>query len=234
MKDKILYLIPTTLGGNTNTIPSYVQAICADLDSFIVENLRSARRYLRSIDFKKDFDTEVQFYELSKKNKYEFEPLCHFLLENNKVGLLSEAGNPCIADPGATAVELAHQLSIQIKPLVGPSSILMALIASGFNGQQFTFNGYLPISQPERNKALKNLENQSRKTAYTQIFMETPYRNEKMFESILKNCNKNTKLCVALDISLDTEWIQTHRIENWQKNKPNLHKRPAIFLLSAS
>lgn len=234
MKDKTLYLIPTTLGGNTNTIPNYVQAICADLDSFIVENLRSARRYLRSIGFKKDFDTEVQFYELSKKNKDELEPLYHFLLENNKVGLLSEAGNPCIADPGATAVELAHQLSIQVKPLVGPSSILMALIASGFNGQQFTFNGYLPISQPERNKALKNLENQSRKTAYTQIFMETPYRNEKMFESILKNCNKNTKLCVALDISLDTEWIQTHRIENWQKNKPNLHKRPAIFLLSAS
>ncbi|MGB0885544.1 MAG: SAM-dependent methyltransferase [Chitinophagales bacterium] len=231
MQDKTLYLIPTTLGGNKETIPAYVSNVCSELDAFIVENLRSARRYLRSIGFKKDFDNEVSFYELNKHSKDELEPLFTFLNENKNIGLLSEAGNPCIADPGALAVSLCHELKIQVKPLVGPSSILMALIASGFDGQNFTFHGYLPIENSERNKAIKDMEGSLKRTGYTQIFMETPYRNEKMITSVLKICNKQSKLCIAADISLDTEHIETRTIENWNQKRQNYHKRPAIFVL---
>lgn len=231
MNTKILYLIPTTLGPNTETIAPYVREICYGLDFFIVENLKSARRYLRSIGYKKDFDTEVTFFELNKHTKDELEPLFTFLNSASQIGLLSEAGNPCIADPGAGAVELCHEIGIQVKPLVGPSSILMGLIASGFDGQNFSFHGYLPIENNERNKKIKSLESELRKTGYTQIFMETPYRNEKMIESIIKNCNTKMKLCVAADISLETETIETRTIENWKKERPNFHKKPAIFLL---
>jgi len=229
---KTLYLIPTSLGDNFDTIPLYVKEICFDLDVFIVENLRSARRYLRKIGFKKNFDEEVTFFELNKHTKDELEPIYNFLLEtNSNIGLLSEAGNPCIADPGAVAVDLCHQLKIYVKPLVGPSSILMALISSGFNGQHFTFNGYLAIDKIERSKKLKDLEKNLYRTGFTQIFMETPYRNEKFIDSIIKNCRANTKLCIAVDISLETEFIETRTIENWKKKRPNFHKRPAIFIL---
>ena len=231
MYNKTLFLIPTTLGGNTETIPSYVRDVCTDLDRFIVENVRSARRFLRSVGYKKDFDTEVVFFELNKHTKDELEPLFTFLNEGENIGLLSEAGNPCIADPGAMAVELCHELGIKVKPLVGPSSILLALIASGFDGQNFTFHGYLPIDDKERSRTLKDIESSLRKTGYTQIFMETPYRNEKMIESIIKNCNNKLKLCIAVDVSLDTEHIETRTLENWKQNKENYHKRPAIFVL---
>lgn len=231
MKNKTLFLIPTTLGANTETIPAYVRDICFDLDKFIVENVRSARRFLRSIGYKKDFDTEVQFFELNKHSKDELEPLFTFLNEGEKIGLLSEAGNPCIADPGAVAVELCHELGIKVKPLVGPSSILLALIASGFDGQNFSFHGYLPIDDKDRNKTLKDMEAVLRKTGYTQIFMETPYRNEKMIESIIKNLNGKNKLSIAVDVSLDTEHIETRTIENWKQKRENYHKRPAIFVL---
>lgn len=231
MTNKTLYLIPTSLGDNYETIPSYVRDVCLSLDIFIVENLRSARRYLRKIGYEKDFDSEVTFFELNKHTKEELEPIYNFLLESDSIGLLSEAGNPCIADPGSVVVDLCHQLKIQVKPLVGPSSILMALIASGFNGQQFTFHGYLPIDKNDRSKRLKELENVQRKTNYTQVFMETPYRNDKFLESIIKNCRQETKLCIAADISLETEFIETRTIANWQKDKPKLHKRPAIFIL---
>ena len=231
MGNKTLFLIPTSLGDNFETIPKYVRDTCFELDCFIVENLRSARRYLRKIGFKKDFDTEVTFFELNKHTKEELEPLYNFLLEANNIGLLSEAGNPCIADPGALAVDLCHQLKINVKPLVGPSSILMALISSGFNGQNFTFHGYLPIDNNDRNRKLKDLEQIQKRTGYTQIFMETPYRNEKLVESIIRNCKQDSKLCIAVDISLDTEYIQTRTIGNWKKDRPNFHKRPAIFIL---
>jgi len=230
--EKTLYLIPTSLGNNFETIPSYVKDICLDLDVFIVENLRSARRYLRKIGFDKNFDEDVMFYELNKHTKDKLEPLYNFLLETDKnIGLLSEAGNPCIADPGAFAVDLCHQLKIFVKPLVGPSSILMALISSGFNGQNFTFNGYLAIDNSERNKKLKDLERILYKTGFTQIFMETPYRNEKLLESIIKICREDTKLCLAVDISLESEFIETRTIAKWKKTRPNFHKRPAIFIL---
>lgn len=231
MTKKTLYLIPSTLGPNTETIAPYVREICYALDFFIVENLKSARRYLRSIGYKKNFDTEVTFFELNKHNKDELEPLFSFLNSTEQIGLLSEAGNPCIADPGASAVELCHEIGIKVKPLVGPSSILMALIASGFNGQNFSFHGYLPIETNERNRKIKSLENELRKTGYTQIFMETPYRNEKMIESLVKNCNPKIKLCVAADISLEAETIETRSIANWKNSRPNFHKKPAIFLL---
>lgn len=230
--DKHLFLIPTSLGDNFETIPQYVKDVCFELDVFIVENLRSARRYLRKIGFKKNFDDDVTFFVLNKNTRSELEPIYNFLLETEgNIGLLSEAGNPCIADPGAVAVDLCHQLKITVKPLVGPSSILMALISSGFNGQNFTFNGYLAIENSERTKKLKDLEKTLYKTGFSQIFMETPYRNEKLIESIIKNCNENTKLCIAVDISLESEFIQTRTIENWKKERPNFHKRPAIFIL---
>ncbi len=228
---KTLYLIPTSLGNNFETIPTYVREKCFSLNCFIVENLRSARRYLRKIGFQKDFDTEVTFFVLNKHTKEELEPLYNFLLEAGNIGLLSEAGNPCIADPGAIAVDLCHQLKIAVKPLVGPSSILMALISSGFDGQKFTFHGYLPIEKTERNNKIRALENTLKKTGYTQIFMETPYRNEKLIESLIKSCRKDTKLCIAVDISLETEFIQARTMQNWQKDRPNFHKRPAIFIL---
>lgn len=231
MQNKILYLVPTSLGDNFETIPEYVKNVCANLDCFIVENLRSARRYLRQIGYTKNFDTEVHFFEINKHHKEALEPLLDFLQTHQAIGLLSEAGNPCIADPGSIAVELCHQLNITVKPLVGPSSILMALIASGFDGQNFTFHGYLPIEDNERNKKIKSLEHTLKQTGYTQLFMETPYRNDKLIESIIKNANENTMLCIAADISLATEYIKTKPLREWKKNRPSFHKRPCLFAL---
>lgn len=228
-----LYLLPTTLGENWATIPEEVKEIAANLDVFVVENLRSARRHLRKLGNTKEFDTEVSFYELDK-HQPNIENLFNFINKHKNarknIGLLSEAGNPCIADPGAGAVELAHQLGLIVKPLVGPSSILMALIASGFNGQQFSFNGYLPIDNHEKRAALKKLENIVRQSGFTQIFMETPYRNEKLIEEMIKNLHPETKLCIAADIGEADEFIETRLIKNW-KQHPNLHKRPAVFVL---
>jgi 16S rRNA (cytidine1402-2'-O)-methyltransferase len=230
-----LYLIPVTLGDNTETIPAYVKDICEPLDCFIVENLRSARRYLRSVGYTKNFDSEVTFFELDKHN-IQLQELYDFFLNASakKIGLMSEAGNPCIADPGNLAVKIAHELNWQVRPLVGPSSILMALIASGFNGQQFTFHGYIPVDVKEQVNFLKKIEGESRRTGYTQIFMETPYRNEKLVEQIINTCHPETLLCIAADISLETEFIQTRLVKNWKNNKPNLHKRPAIFVIGTN
>lgn len=227
-----LFLIPTTLGDAYETIPNYVSNHCKNLDVFVVENLKTARRYLRKIGFAKNFDEEVQFFELDK-HAPSVEDLYLFLFENKErnIGLLSEAGNPCIADPGASVVKIAHELKMKIHPLVGPSSILLALIASGFNGQQFTFHGYLPIDKKEQQVFLKQIENEVKKTNYTQIFMDTPYRNEKTIDKILSTCRSDTFLCIAADITLETEFIETRTIENWKKGRPNLHKRPAMFLI---
>lgn len=227
-----LFLIPTTLGENQEVIPHYVKQTCSTLNIFIVENIKSARRYLRKIGFDKNFDTEVTFFELNKHH-FTIESLYNFLLEhqNKDIGLLSEAGNPCIADPGATVVKIAHELKMKVSPLVGPSSILLALIGSGFNGQQFTFHGYFPIDKKEQQLFLKKLEAKIKKTGYTQIFMETPYRNEKTIEQILKTCHIDSLFCVAADLTLTTECIETRKIANWKKGRPNFHKRPAMFLL---
>lgn len=228
-----LYLIPCLLGGDDPSIlPEYNKKILQQTDVFAVENLRSARRFLRSVGFTKNFDTEITFLEFDKhQNNQNFNPILDALKNGKNAGIISEAGNPCIADPGFQLVALAHKQQIEVVPLVGPSSILLALIASGFNGQQFSFHGYLPIENAERTKKLKQLENEVEKTGATQIFMETPYRNQKLFEQLLQAFQLDTKLCVAADLTLQTEFISTQTISNWKKMNIELHKRYVIFLI---
>ena len=226
-----IYLIPSFLGkDNPSIIPQQVKDVVNELNEFIVEDLRTARRYLRAIGYTKNFDTEVTLHEL---DKHAPQQKCNILLENvlrgNNCGLISEAGNPCIADPGNEVVAFAHKKNIEVIPLVGPSSILLALIASGFNGQQFSFNGYLPIKEPDRNKRIKHLEGISRSA--TQIFMETPFRNQKLLDELLKSCGDNTNLCIACDLTLPTQFIKTKTIKEWKQQKPELNKRYCIFLL---
>ncbi len=226
----VLYLIPSFLGENdTAIIPQQVKDVLEGLNEFIVENAKTARRYLRAVGYKKNFDAEVTLHELDKHApKQDSNALLKNVLRGTNCGLISEAGNPCIADPGNEIVAYAHKKNIRVIPLVGPSSILLALIASGFNGQQFSFNGYLPIQNPERSKKIKHLEAQS--IHGTQIFMETPFRNQKLLEEILRVSNPDTKLCIACDVTLSTEFIQTKRISEWKRAVPDIQKRYCIFL----
>lgn len=228
-----LYLIPSTLGAEDidYEIPAANLSIIAELDEFIVENIKTARRFLRRLKYKHDFE-DVTFHVLNKKTP--LEETITFLagMKNGKnCGLLSEAGNPCIADPGQIIVAQAHENQIKVVPLVGPNSILLALIASGFNGQNFTFHGYLPIETAERIEKIKELEKISTSKRQTQIFMETPYRNNSLLKDIIKTCKKNTYLCIASDITKKTEFIKTMRIEKWKKQIPDLNKKPTIFLI---
>ncbi|MBI9039742.1 MAG: SAM-dependent methyltransferase [Bacteroidales bacterium] len=230
----ILYLIPTTLG-NDNTdrvIPQYNYAIINSLDEFIVEELRSARRFLRKANFDKDFD-RVVFHILNEHTKFE-ESINYLdsLKKGKNVGLLSEAGVPCIADPGAEIVKRAHKNNIRVIPLTGPSSIILSLMASGFNGQNFAFVGYLPIKENERIKKIKELEKLSFTKKQTQIFIETPYRNTQVFNSLTQVCSDKTQVCIACNLTLENEYIATKSIFEWRKLKPDIHKKPAVFLLS--
>ncbi len=215
---------------DTSIIPDQVKNTVTNLNNFIVENAKTARRYLRAIGYKKNFDTEVTMHELDKHATHQN---CALFLQNvlngEDCGLISEAGNPCIADPGNEIVAFAHTKNIQVVPLVGPSSILLALISSGFNGQQFFFSGYLPIQNPERSKKIKSIENLSRSA--TQIFMETPFRNQNMLDEILKTCQDETLLCIACDLTLPTEYIKTQTVKAWRNNKENFQKRYCIFLI---
>ena len=227
---KTIYLIPTLLAPDTQSsvLPSAIAERVNNLNVFFVENLKSARRFISSLKLGKTID-EITFYELTKDSNYDavFE-LVNALDED--AGILSEAGCPGIADPGALAVEIAHQLSIKVVPMVGPSSILLALMASGFNGQSFAFHGYLPIDRKERVKRLKELERLSHTTGQTQLFMETPYRNRQMLDSIVNHCNPNTKLTISADLTSDNAISKTQRVELWKKEKGiDLHKKPAIF-----
>jgi 16S rRNA (cytidine1402-2'-O)-methyltransferase len=229
-----VYLIPVTLGGNDyrQVIPDKVLSITKSLRFFIVEDIRSARRYLRLID--KDFPiNESVFYELNEHTK-ESESIKFLdpVFNGSDIGIMSEAGLPGIADPGTDIIKIAHRKNIKIMPLSGPSSIILALISAGMNGQNFTFNGYLPVKNEKRNLKLKELEKRSQK-GETQIFMETPYRNQKMIESVLSACNPNTRLCIAADISLPTEFILTKKISEWKMDIPVLENRLVIFLLQA-
>lgn len=227
-----LYLIPVTLGDDVfrNTIPEGVLDITRSLRNFIVEDLRSARRFLRLIDRQFPVDESV-FLELSEHTA---DPeYLHYLdaIEQGKdIGLMSEAGLPCIADPGSLIVEMAHRKKIKVVPLAGPSSIILSLIASGMNGQTFTFNGYLPVKIPELTARIKELEKKSA-TGVTQIFMETPYRAQRMMETILSACNEETMLCIAQNISLPEESVRTMKIREWKKDKPDLKDRLVVFLL---
>jgi 16S rRNA (cytidine1402-2'-O)-methyltransferase len=232
MKGK-LYLIPTTLGENEplEVMPYSVKTIVELLDHYIVENEKSARRFIKKITPKKTQSSLI----MMKLDKYakEIETRTYLDLceQGVSIGLLSEAGVPAVADPGASMVKLAHEKGIQVVPLVGPSSILMALMASGLNGQNFAFNGYLPIDNSERKKEIKALEKLSKEKNQSQIFIETPYRNEKMFTDLKSVLSPGTLLCIAIDISLPKEFIKTYTIAHWKRQSPDLHKRPAIFII---
>ncbi len=234
MKGK-LYLIPTLLGGeDTGILPEQTKAIIGQLDVYIVENVRSARRYLVKMGVKqmgKVID-DLTFLLIDKhKSEAEFTEYLKAAEEGKDIGLLSEAGCPAIADPGSAIVKAAHWKKIDVIPLIGPSSILLALMGSGMNGQQFSFHGYLPISRGSRIQKIKELEKAALKYGKTQIFIETPYRNNPMLEDILDHCKANTNLCIAVDITLPTQKISTQKIVQWKKKPPNLHKRPVVFLL---
>ncbi len=226
-----IYLIPTVLGENsTYSIPAYVLDILNQLNEFIVENPKTTRRQLRSLGYTKHFD-EVNMQVLNKKSM-ELMPVDYLtpLQQGKDMGIISEAGCPGVADPGANIVKLAHELKIKVVPLVGPSSILLALMASGLNGQSFTFNGYLPIKQPERNTTIKNLESKAVQGT-TQIFMETPYRNNNLLKDVIHTCHDQTLLCVATNLTLENESIQTKTIVGWKKQIPDINRQPSIFLL---
>ncbi len=236
MKLGTLYLIPVTLGDDsiTNVLPSDVVSIAQQLDTFVVESEKSARHFLGTIKTIKPV-RELGLHLLNEHTEVASLPaLLTPLLAGRDVGLMSDAGCPGVADPGAKLVELAHQKGIRIVPLVGPSSILLSLMASGLNGQQFAFLGYLPIDKTARNQKLKDIEKRSLSHKETQLFIETPYRNQHMLEAILSVCQSNTRLCVACDISLASEMIVTKTIAAWKKMPlPDLHKRPTVFLLLA-
>lgn len=230
-----LYLIPTTLGDTEplEVMPISVKKVVEQLTHFVVENEKSARRFIKKITPSK-VQGSLELMLIDKySNEYETQNYLDVCEQGISVGVLSEAGVPAVADPGAAIVKLAHQKGIQVVPLVGPSSILMAIMASGMNGQSFTFNGYLPIDKSERKKEIKYLERLSKDKNQSQIFIETPYRNEKMLADLCATLNVNTRVCVACDITLPTEYIKTFTIGEWKKTKADLHKRPAIFIIHA-
>lgn len=231
-----LYLLPVTLGDDqlTRALPADVIGLAQRLDTFVVENEKTARRFLGLIKTIKPV-RELEMLLLNEHTDDKVLPaLLGPLLAGKDVGLMSEAGCPGIADPGAKLAELAHRKGIRVVPLVGPSSILLGLMASGFNGQRFTFLGYLPSDKAERIKALKALEQTSQRLGETQIFIETPYRNQHMLEDILSHCQSQTRLCIASNVSLEQELIISRPIAEWRKSTlPDLHKQPTVFLLLA-
>ena len=228
-----LLLLPTTLGSSDTylTIPQGLKERLNTLSFFIVENARSARRFLRAAGYTKSFDDTEMFVLDKHTSQIDFHAYMKLWNAGLDIGLLSEAGCPCIADPGSEVVAFAHSHNITVVPFVGPSSILLALIASGFNGQQFMFNGYLPINKDERTKKIKHLEMIVKQQGVTQIFMETPYRNNRLLADLTNTLNPETLLCVASDLTLETEWIKTKKIRQWKNKMPDLNKRTSIFLL---
>ncbi len=228
-----LYLIPTTLGDSLigNVIPSYNIDILNNINFFIVEKLRTARRFLVKAGIQTKID-DLTFYTLNKHtDKNDLHSFLAPIEKGENIGIISEAGCPGVADPGSEIVSIAHQKNISVVPLIGPSSILLSLMASGFNGQNFSFIGYLPIKEKDRINKIIKIENKVYTEKQTQIFIETPYRNQSLLNNILNTCKAYTKLCIATDITLDTEYIKTKTVKTWKQNKPNIHKRPTIFLL---
>ena len=228
-----LYLIPATLGDTdiNITIPEFVKDIINEIDEFIVENERTARRYLKKLGIKKPLN-DIVLHPLHKYIKpEEFAAYLGPIEKGMNIAVISEAGCPAVADPGAEIVRLAHGQNIRVVPLVGPSSILLALMASGFNGQHFVFHGYLPKERGARIKKLRELEKEAWQKDQTQLFIEVPYRNRHLSEDIVKSCQSNTLLCIAADITLPSEFIQTKSIKEWRKKLPDINKRPAVFLI---
>lgn len=230
-----LYLIPSLLGESDfhRVLPKYNIEVVEQLQIFVVENEKSARRFIKTILPNKK-QSELKIHILNKNTTAEeLYELAQLFDRKESIGIISEAGLPAIADPGANLVELAHKRNVQVIPLVGPSSILMALMASGMNGQKFMFHGYLPIEKFERKKAIQKLEIESKKNNCTQIFMETPYRNNQLLEDLIKFCHPSTQVCIALNLSLDDELIIRLSIKDWAQKKADFHKKPAIFLLES-
>lgn len=228
-----LYLIPITLGESEleSVIPVSHREIILSISHFIVENVRTARRFLKKVEREINID-ELQFYEL---NKHTDKNQLHSYLEpignGHPVGIMSEAGCPGVADPGADVVRIAHEKNIRVVPLVGPSSILLAMMASGMNGQNFAFNGYLPIKKNEKAQQICLLEKRIYTENQSQLFIEAPYRNLQLLDDLLQNCQPHTKLCIACDLTLETEFIKTQTIGAWKKSIPDIQKRPTIFVL---
>lgn len=229
----MVYLIPSFLADDTpETIPSYVLTAIKNCQVIFAENERTARRFLKKMSKEIVID-DFEWYAIHKAELEQINNFRQKVKEEKNIGIISEAGCPGIADPGQILVHEAQKLNVQVKPLVGPNSILLALMASGLNGQHFCFKGYLPIDNIERNKKIKELEEESLKTSCTQIFIETPYRNNKMLETILRICNGGTKLCIAAELTGPGEYIKTKTIAEWKNEKTDLHKRPVIFLIQA-
>lgn len=234
MSKSIVYLIPSVLHEKaTETIPAYVAEAVKQCQVFFVENERTARRYLKSIWKEMVIDDYTWVLIDKTATPTTLTNFRAILKEEKNIGIISEAGCPGVADPGQLLAEAAHAAGVTVKPLVGPSSILLALMASGMNGQQFQFVGYLPIDTAQRSKAIKELEAESAKKNCTQIFIETPYRNNQLLETLIKTGKPTTQLCIAADITAPTEDIKTKTLAEWKKQLPDLHKRPAIFCLLA-
>lgn len=228
-----IYLLPITLGGEhiNDVIPQEVISKTISLRHFAVENIKTARRYLRKLDREFPID-ECEFLILNKKTDAEsLFPMIKSVLDGNDLGILSEAGCPGIADPGADLIAAAHKKNIEVKPLVGPSSILLALMGSGFSGQEFSFHGYLPKDRKERLRALKDFEQDTRRTGRSNLFMDTPFRNMNVLEDMLNELSDATYLCIASNITMQTENIQTHTIEDWRSKAYDLSKKPTIFII---
>tara|TARA_B100000780_G_scaffold71717_1_gene47982 strand:+ start:329 stop:1048 length:720 start_codon:yes stop_codon:yes gene_type:complete len=236
-KNGCLYLIPNTIGNNevNSSIPVEVKKIIEKLNYFIVENEKIARKYIKLISPSKS-QQEITFFRLNKKTSlFESDSYLNLCLKGESIGLISDAGCPGIADPGSSIVSKAHYLNIKVKPLVGPSSIILGLMASGMNGQNFAFNGYLPIIKKERIKKIRFFEKRAFNEKQSQIFIETPYRNNSLFSDMINILSDSTELCIATDISLESENIKSQSVNNWKKiNNKDFNKHPTIFIINSS
>jgi 16S rRNA (cytidine1402-2'-O)-methyltransferase len=228
-----LYLIPSPLAERdfAKIFPVYNSEIIQEIEHYIVEDLRTGRRFVKKLGMKKPIE-RLHFSTLNEHTKgNEIDNLLQPLIDGKNLGIISDAGTPCVADPGSIIVARAQQLNIDVVPLVGPSSILLALMASGLNGQSFAFNGYLPKEQPDREKQLLFLESLAKKSNQTQIFIETPYRNNHVFKSILTVCDPATRLCMGVNITAENQMIKTMTVKRWKAQKIDLHKQPTVFLI---
>lgn len=233
MSRPLVYLIPSQLDETgIHVLPNYIIDAVKHCQVFFVENERTTRRFLKKIW--KDIVIDDYNWIVTDGSANTANLFRQNIKEGKVIGIISEAGCPGVADPGQELIGMAHEMNVTVKPLVGPSAILLAVMASGMNGQQFNFLGYLPVKDFERNKAIRDMEAESAKKNSTQIFIETPYRNNQMMEALCKNCKPSTKICIAADLTGEQEWIQTKTVEQWKKEKVDIHKRPAIFLLLAA
>lgn len=229
----MIYLIPSFLSENAiDTIPPYVIQSVKKCQVIFAESERTARRFLKAMEKEIVID-DYEWFPIHKAEEEQVKMFVQKIHEGKDIAIISEAGCPGVADPGQILVKVAQELKVPVRPLVGPNSILLALMASGLNGQHFSFHGYLPIDHSERIKKIKSLEEESFKRNCTQIFIETPFRNNKMIETLLQNCKSSTLLCIASEITAPTEKIHTFSVAEWRKQAPDLHKKPVIFLLQA-